>query len=95
MPMNRSGRSTQSRTQSASSVDILHYFDRFATERDRQKEEDPSNHKLDIEFIVQSLVHVRSIAFGRHDAFRCHSSLAYKGLRMVNPNQVSHPSRSG
>ena len=88
-------RTIDSIEDSASSVDILHSFDRFATERDHQKGEDPSNHKLDIEFIVQLLVHVRSIAFGRHDACRCHSSLAYKGLRMVNPNQISHPSRSG
>ena len=41
MPMNRPRRSTRSRTQSAPSVDILHPFDRFATECDRQKGEDP------------------------------------------------------
>ena len=41
MPMNRLGQSTRSRTQSASSVDILHPFDWFATELDCQKEEDP------------------------------------------------------
>ena len=42
MLMNRPGRSTRSRTQSASSVDLLPPpFDRFATECDRQKGEDP------------------------------------------------------
>ena len=41
MPMNRPGRLTRSRTRSASSVDILHPFNRFDTECDRQKGEDP------------------------------------------------------
>ncbi len=40
MPTNRPERLTQSRTRSASSVDILRPVDRFDPERDRQIEED-------------------------------------------------------
>ena len=47
--------------QSASSIDKLHPFDRFATQRSCQKweGEPPATTNLNIEFIVQLLAHKR------------------------------------
>ena len=71
--MNRPEQSIRSTTRSASSVDIPRSVDRLNPELDRRSALD--DHRPDIEFVVQSLVHMRlEFKFSRHDVYRCHLS---------------------
>ena len=74
---NRPMRLTRLRTQSVSSVNILRPFDRFATESNRQKGEDPRRPQAGnrVHSVVASAHEIEYCLYiYRHDAFRRHSS---------------------